>query len=197
MTEEGWDLRGNVFVRDGQRYLPLYEAKLFHQYDHRFATFEGVSKQKLKGGKARPMTPEEKADPEAVTLPRYWVPEAEVAKRLDKSDSADLPLFQNNPKAAEGSQRQPEAARGQRPDPRPTRPTGSQLAPSILGWEVALRLITTSTNERTVISTLIPATGLGHKGAIVSFPYGFSPFERQRIQQTNEPLSRHLSGGPA
>ena len=43
LDEEGWLLRGNVFVRDGERYLPLYEAKLFHQYDHRFATFEGVS----------------------------------------------------------------------------------------------------------------------------------------------------------
>ena len=43
LEDEGWELNGNVFLRDGERYLPLYEAKMFHQYDHRFATFEGVS----------------------------------------------------------------------------------------------------------------------------------------------------------
>ena len=43
LEEEGWTLEGNVFVLDGARYVPLYEAKLFHQYDHRFATFDDVS----------------------------------------------------------------------------------------------------------------------------------------------------------
>ncbi|MXY42970.1 MAG: N-6 DNA methylase, partial [Dehalococcoidia bacterium] len=33
LISEGWHLVGNVFVRDNRRYLPLYEAKLFHQYD--------------------------------------------------------------------------------------------------------------------------------------------------------------------
>ena len=88
LTDEGWELHGNVFQRDGERYLPLYEAKLFHQYDHRFATFEGVPAQKVKGGKPRPMTSNEKANPEAVVLPRYWVPEEEVAKKLGKLELA-------------------------------------------------------------------------------------------------------------
>ena len=93
LGDEGWELRGNVFMRDGERYLPLYEAKLFHQYDHRFATFEGVSAQARESGNARAMTAEEKADPEVVVLPRYWVPEEEVTKRLDKSESSDLTLL--------------------------------------------------------------------------------------------------------
>ena len=96
LADEGWELRGNVFTRDGERYLPLYEAKLFHQYDHRFATFEGVSAQARKNGNARAMTPAEKTDLDAVVLPRYWVPEEEVTKRLDKSassESSDLMLL--------------------------------------------------------------------------------------------------------
>ena len=93
LVDAGWELRGNVFTRDGEQYLPLYEAKLFHQYDHRFATFEGVSAQARKNGNARAMTPAEKADPEAVVLPRYWVPEEEVTKRLDKSESAESTLL--------------------------------------------------------------------------------------------------------
>ena len=83
---DGWELRGNVFLLGKERYVPLYEAKLFHQYDHRFATFDGVPAQAIRSGNARAMTSDEKADPETVVLPRYWVPEEEVMKRLGKSE---------------------------------------------------------------------------------------------------------------
>ena len=86
MEEDGWQLEGNVFVRGDKRYLPLYEAKLFHQYDHRFATFDGVSERDIKNGKARLMTVAEKSDPGTVVIPRYWVPEKTVAERLDRSE---------------------------------------------------------------------------------------------------------------
>ena len=84
LVGEGWRLEGNIFVRGQERCLPLYEAKLFHQYDHRFATFQGVGEQALRGGNAREMAKEEKEDPEAVVIPRYWVAEDEVTRRLDK-----------------------------------------------------------------------------------------------------------------
>ncbi len=79
LEEAGYALDGNVFVLGRSRYVPLYEAKLFHQYDHRFATFEGGDVRK---GQARRVTPEEKHDPDLVTLPRYWVAEALVQERL-------------------------------------------------------------------------------------------------------------------
>lgn len=88
LENDDWQLHGNVFSRDGEHYLPLYEAKLFHQYDHRFATFEGVSSEEIHKGNARPMTAKEKANPRAVALPRYWVPEDEVLRRLVKHDQA-------------------------------------------------------------------------------------------------------------
>ena len=89
--EDGWKLEGNIFVRGDRRYLPLYEAKLFHQYDHRFATFDGVDEKALRGGNARELAPIEKADPETVIIPRYWVPEEEVEKRLDKREAISKP----------------------------------------------------------------------------------------------------------
>ena len=67
--------------------MPLYEAKLFHQYDHRFATFDGVDEKALRGGNARELASIEKTDPEAVVIPRYWVPEEEVEQRLDKREA--------------------------------------------------------------------------------------------------------------
>ena len=86
---EGWRLDGNVFVRGDERYLPLYEAKLFHQYDHRFATFDGVDEGGLSAGNARNTLSDEKADASSVVIPRYWVPEEEVVHRRDGSSSDD------------------------------------------------------------------------------------------------------------
>ena len=34
---DGWELVGNVFRKDGMEYLPLYEAKMIHHFDHRWA----------------------------------------------------------------------------------------------------------------------------------------------------------------
>jgi hypothetical protein len=74
LEASGWELEGNVFHRAGEKYLPLYEAKMIHHFDHRWATYDGLE--------TRDMTTAEKADPNAVALPRYWVPEAEVTARL-------------------------------------------------------------------------------------------------------------------
>jgi hypothetical protein len=57
-----------------ERYVPLCEAKLIHQFDHRWATYEGAN--------SRDVTTAEKADPGFETTPRYWVPEREVHDRL-------------------------------------------------------------------------------------------------------------------
>ena len=85
LEEEGWQIQGNVFVQDEERYLPLYEAKLLHQYDHRFATFDGASPQDIDRGNPHPMTPEEKTNPKTVAIPRYWVPEENVLDRLQRA----------------------------------------------------------------------------------------------------------------
>ena len=83
LTERGWQLNGNIFVRNEERYLPLYEGKLFHQYDHRFATFpKGTSSEDIRKGNTQSMPSAEKTDPHTVPLPRYWVPEQEVTARL-------------------------------------------------------------------------------------------------------------------
>ena len=82
LEEERWQLEGNVFKKGKEQYLPLYEAKLFHQFDHRFATFKDADEQALKGGNAQDISAEEKKNPGTVAIPRYWVPEEEVIKRL-------------------------------------------------------------------------------------------------------------------
>ncbi len=76
LEEEGWHLEGNVFLKDEKKYLPLYEAKMVHHYDHRWATY-------LRDGTTtRELTSEEKMNPNRCVMPRYWVPEEEVEARL-------------------------------------------------------------------------------------------------------------------
>jgi hypothetical protein len=41
LTAEGWEPNGNTFHKGDAVYLPLYEAKLLHQFDHRWATYNG------------------------------------------------------------------------------------------------------------------------------------------------------------
>ena len=181
LSEEGWDLRGNVFTRDGERYLPLYEAKLFHQYDHRFATFDGVSAQARKNGNARNMTLSEKADPETVVVPRYWVPEYEVLKRLDKSESTDLPLIEPRAQSPEPRAQSPEP-RAQSPEPRAQSPE-PLLILSRAGSQLALRKITRATDERTGIFAMIPIAGLSDSGTTVQV--GSSCLGTYRVQPTS------------
>ncbi len=110
LESEGWTLHDNIFTRDTEKMLPLYEAKMIHLFDHRWATYEGP--------RTRYLTDGEKADPSQVVLPRYWVNSSVVAERLG-----------------------PHAVRS---------------------WLLGFRDITNSTNERTVVATLFPKSGVGN-----------------------------------
>ncbi|MBI2744613.1 MAG: N-6 DNA methylase [Burkholderiales bacterium] len=55
--------------------LPLYEAKLIHQFDHRWATYTGQDD-------SRDMTLTEKQNPATTVTPRYWVEAREVWLRV-------------------------------------------------------------------------------------------------------------------
>ncbi|MGH9033977.1 MAG: hypothetical protein ACRDZV_17780, partial [Acidimicrobiia bacterium] len=77
LEAEGYTLEGNLFVRAQDRYLPLYEAKMIHHFDHRWATYEGDT--------IRDVTLLENQDPAFVVMPRYWVPAEDVEARANGS----------------------------------------------------------------------------------------------------------------
>jgi hypothetical protein len=133
LERAGFALRGNVFARGQERYVPLYEAKLVHQFDHRWASYGGpgrwegepetggppwLERAPRKDDDAVAFTLQAKRDPSCLVLPRYWVAEAEVEARLAKKGWS---------------------------------------RPWLLGW----RDIARSTDERTVIASLIPRVGVG------------------------------------
>jgi len=81
LERDGWTLRGNVFERGKERYLPLYEAKMVHHFDHRWATYEGID--------TRDTTEAERADASRVSLPRYWVPAVDLRSRLKTASAPE------------------------------------------------------------------------------------------------------------
>jgi hypothetical protein len=59
----------------GNNLVPLYEAKMFHQFNHRWATYNDA-------GETRDLTNNEKGDVSFAVTPRYWVSRGEVENRL-------------------------------------------------------------------------------------------------------------------
>lgn len=75
LEADGFQLRGSWFVRGSEEFAPVYEGKFIHQYDHRFATFDGIPADKRFGIKAATINPtdEQKNDRNLEIIPRYWV----------------------------------------------------------------------------------------------------------------------------
>ena len=103
----------------GDLKLPLYEAKMFHQFDHRFGyyTQEMVDREQNSFKAIPSPTLEEKQDYNFILNPRYWVNKKEVENKL----------------------------------------AGKWNKKWLLGW----RDITSATNERTAIFSILPKSGCG------------------------------------
>ena len=76
-------LFANTPAPSGQsRQLPLYEAKMIHQFDHRWATYVDTANGSTGDVETADVSDEQKADPEYTVRPRYWVDEREVLARI-------------------------------------------------------------------------------------------------------------------
>lgn len=79
---DGFRLNGNVFERGASKRLPLYEAKMVHHFDHRFATYEGQTEAQSNQGKCPEFDDSDHRDPSRIPHPYYWVDEQEVSQQL-------------------------------------------------------------------------------------------------------------------
>lgn len=114
-----------------ESYVPLYEGKLFHQFDNRWATYDATNK---KGELVeRDVNQEEKEDQDFKIKPKFWVAASEVKQKLNESKSDKTPWTES--------------------------------------WLLAFRDISRSTDERTVIASVLPsAYAVGHTAPLI-LPY--------------------------
>lgn len=87
LIQQGGILKGNAISLHGVSFLPLYEAKMVHHYDHRWATYE------RDGETSRDMTDAEKQQPDRLPLSRYWVDEWQVVLRTSSAPEALVKAF--------------------------------------------------------------------------------------------------------
>lgn len=100
----------------GEGLLPIYEAKLFHNFDHRWAAYAN--------GESRTLSDAEKQNPNVTATPRYWYSNKRAQDRY--------------------------ASRWKH------------------SWLLAWRDITNSTNERTLIASVVPSIAIqDNKGIFV------------------------------
>jgi hypothetical protein len=78
LIEMGFELEGNIFYREDEKYLPLYEGKMIDQYNHRFSSIEYMD-EVVQGRHDNIETNEEQLrDPNYVVQPRFWVNEKDM-----------------------------------------------------------------------------------------------------------------------
>jgi N-6 DNA Methylase len=123
LEAEGFLLEGNVFKRGEERWLPLYEGKMFSQYDHRAADVVLSPTALLRQGQPQYLDESEHADPDRVVTPQYWISEGTVLERLN----------------AQGA----------------------------VSWLLAFMNVTSPTNERTVIASALPVSGVAHSAPLI------------------------------
>ena len=85
LASAGWRSDAERFEKDGEVMLPLYEAKMIHQFDHRFGSYEIQSEAQANQGKLPELDRAAHADPDRTTLSRYWVHEDAVEAKLHET----------------------------------------------------------------------------------------------------------------
>ena len=86
LDSQGWHHSGNKFSYGTKRMLPLYEAKMVHHFDHRWASYEGAQ-----ADEPHRFPISAKKDPCAQVEPRYWVAEDGPIPTYRKGRDVKLP----------------------------------------------------------------------------------------------------------
>jgi hypothetical protein len=101
LKKQGSKLNGNIWKKGKQVFLPLYEAKMFRHYDHRFASVYIKPENWINQGQTTESTLVEHQNPEFVVQPRWWAQESEILDRLEKTSTPALLSFRNVTRATD------------------------------------------------------------------------------------------------
>ena len=75
LDQDGWYLvAGGKYRRGADEYLPLYQGRMLHYFDHRAAGVDTNPENRTKAFVTVPTTPAQHANPNYLPTPLYWVP---------------------------------------------------------------------------------------------------------------------------
>ncbi len=83
--KKGYKLAGNSYVKKDKRALPLMEAKMIRDYDHRASCVTMSAKNAYMNYDAEPASLVDHQNPEFLPIGRYWVAEEDIAARAPGS----------------------------------------------------------------------------------------------------------------
>ena len=158
LKNDNWVLQGNIFTRGDEHYLPLYEAKMFDQYDHRFGTFADMPKETRFKPKVRiPSIPSsEKKDVHSVTIPRYWLSASTVFEKTSELATLNLDRkCQPLNKLVKSFSR--------------VSSNSSISEEHLFEFCQVFRDVTSATNERTLVSGIVPESAIGHTATVATY----------------------------
>ncbi|MDX2682465.1 Eco57I restriction-modification methylase domain-containing protein [Streptomyces sp. NY05-11A] len=134
LRADGWELDGNVFVRDGERMLPLYEAKMVDFFNHRAADVIKSPTAVNRQNQPSYLTQSELHDPERLPLPLNWIAETGRIRTVRKGREMFIPSVA--PRLEEVNWDR--------------------------NWLTGWCDVTAATNERTAIPAFLPRVAVGH-----------------------------------
>jgi hypothetical protein len=144
---------GLFYNEPGEKRLPLYEAKMIHQFDHRWATYTD-------GGETVDVTTEQKQDDAFTVTPRYWVDKSEVEKRLSLTEHTEDTKNNKTTKAQKANKEE---------DSLTSSPSSTLRLKYFPKWLMGWRDVTNAIAIRTVVASIIPLTAVGHKMPLFVF----------------------------
>jgi hypothetical protein len=134
LQKEGWHLHGNVFIRDGKRMLPLYEAKMVDFFNHRAADVVKSATAVNRQNQPRYLTAAELNDASRSAMPLNWIAENGPIPTMRNGKKVEIPGVAERLAQVQWDR----------------------------GWLCGWSDVTASTNERTAIPALIPRAAVGH-----------------------------------
>jgi hypothetical protein len=145
-----WRMAGNWYVRSEEAMVPLFEAKMVHLWNPRFATYHDATEDDIRKGFCRDATLAELGDPRWEPLPRYWIAYKTVREYWERVNWGHgwAIVFRDVARAT---------------DARTMIAAMAPAAGTTKPWTVVFRDITNATNERTLIATFAPTVAYGNQ----------------------------------
>ena len=141
LEKDGWQLRGNVFIRDGKRMLPLYEAKMVDFFNHRAADVIKSETAVTRQNQPSYLSIADLQDPSRCAIPYNWIVEEGKISTVRNGNEVKISGVTNRLAELEWESK----------------------------WLCGWRNITASTNERTAIPVFLPRVAVWEKLSLM-FP---------------------------